>query len=152
MMKATEFNAVHRMQALASEIGHGIGLGTNTGYDIPIVNRLWSFDHPQVFEEGMTLAVESREGEGSTFTLRLPTTPLPSPARAEAMAAARDSSPGVSAHQRGTSSAAISAAEARQHDRAHRRHGRRCGERQGEVALVDGARARREGRRHLALA
>ena len=60
---ATKWGYKSEVEILASEIGHGIGLGTNTGYDIPIINRLWSFDHPQVFEEGMTLAVESREGE-----------------------------------------------------------------------------------------
>jgi len=27
------------VEILASEIGHGIGLGTSTGYDIPIINR-----------------------------------------------------------------------------------------------------------------
>jgi Xaa-Pro dipeptidase len=59
------------VEILASEIGHGIGLGTSTGYDIPIINRLWSFDHPQVFEEGMTIAVESREGETRVGGARL---------------------------------------------------------------------------------
>ena len=51
---ATKWGYKSEVEILASEIGHGIGLGTNTGYDIPIINRLWSFDHPQVFEEGMT--------------------------------------------------------------------------------------------------
>lgn len=49
-------------EVLASEIGHGIGLGGGAGYDWPIINRLWSFDYPQTFEEGMCLAVECREG------------------------------------------------------------------------------------------
>jgi len=59
------------VEVLASEIGHGIGLGTSTGYDMPIINRLWSFKHPQVFEEGMTIAVESREGETRVGGVRL---------------------------------------------------------------------------------
>jgi Xaa-Pro aminopeptidase len=59
------------VEVLASEIGHGIGLGTSTGYDMPIINRLWSFRHPQVFEEGMTIAVESREGETRVGGVRL---------------------------------------------------------------------------------
>ena len=59
------------VEIIASEIGHGIGLGTSTGYDIPIVNRLWSFDYPQVFAEGMTPAVECREGEKRAGGARL---------------------------------------------------------------------------------
>jgi len=46
----------HKM--LVSEVGHGIGMT----YDEPIISRIWSFDHPQVFEPGMIIAVESREG------------------------------------------------------------------------------------------
>ncbi|OGP65298.1 MAG: hypothetical protein A2170_13025 [Deltaproteobacteria bacterium RBG_13_53_10] len=44
---------------LVSEVGHGIGMT----YDEPIISRIWSFDHPQVFEPGMVIAVEGREGE-----------------------------------------------------------------------------------------
>ncbi|MCZ6623892.1 MAG: M24 family metallopeptidase [Deltaproteobacteria bacterium] len=58
-------------EVLASEIGHGIGLGTSGGYDMPIINRLWSFKYPQTFEEGMTIAVESREGETRVGGVRL---------------------------------------------------------------------------------
>ncbi|MBI2919038.1 MAG: aminopeptidase P family protein [Chloroflexi bacterium] len=47
-------------ELLSMEIGHGIGLIGS--YDIPVVNRQWSLAHPQVFEEGMCLAVEGREG------------------------------------------------------------------------------------------
>ncbi len=42
------------------EIGHGIGLFL---YEPPIINRLWSFKHPQAFEVGNVMAVESRDGE-----------------------------------------------------------------------------------------
>ncbi len=45
---------------LTKEIGHGVGLSL---YEEPVINRLWSPDHPQVFEEGMVIAVECREGE-----------------------------------------------------------------------------------------
>jgi len=46
----------HKM--LVSEVGHGIGMT----YDEPVISRIWSFDHPQVFEPGMIIAVECREG------------------------------------------------------------------------------------------
>lgn len=47
-------------QVLTLECGHGIGLHSP---ELPIVNRQWSLTHPQIFEPGMTLAVEGREGE-----------------------------------------------------------------------------------------
>jgi Xaa-Pro aminopeptidase len=59
------------VEVLASEIGHGIGLGGASSYDIPIINRQWSLDHPQVFEEGMTIAIEAREGETRVGGVRL---------------------------------------------------------------------------------
>lgn len=40
------------------DLGHGLGLWL---YEYPIINRLWSFDHPMTFEKGMTLAVEAME-------------------------------------------------------------------------------------------
>jgi Xaa-Pro aminopeptidase len=30
---------------------------------MPIINRLWSLKHPQTFEVGNVLAIESRDGE-----------------------------------------------------------------------------------------
>lgn len=68
---ATKWGYQDEMEVLASEIGHGIGLGGISGYDAPIVNRMWSFDHPVEFEEGMCLAVESREGEPRVGGVRL---------------------------------------------------------------------------------
>jgi Xaa-Pro aminopeptidase len=68
---ASKWGYKSEVEVLASEIGHGIGLGTSTGYDAPIINRLWSLDHPQVFEEGMTIAVECREGEHRLGGVRL---------------------------------------------------------------------------------
>ncbi len=40
------------------DLEHGIGLSL---YEYPITNRLWSFDYPQTFEKGMTMAVEAME-------------------------------------------------------------------------------------------
>ena len=54
---ASKWGYKSEVEVLASEIGHGIGLGTSTGYDAPIINRLWSLDHPQVFEEGMRILI-----------------------------------------------------------------------------------------------
>ncbi len=55
-------------QVLTLEIGHGIGLHA---YGYPIINRQWSLDHPQTFEEGMTIAIEGREGERGIGGVRL---------------------------------------------------------------------------------
>jgi Xaa-Pro dipeptidase len=69
---ATKWGYKEECEVLCSEIGHGIGLGGAGGnYDIPIINRLWSLKHPQVFEEGMTIAVECREGEDRVGGARL---------------------------------------------------------------------------------
>ena len=56
-------------EVLCSEIGHGVGLGP--GYEMPIINRQWSFKYPQVLEEGMVIAIESREGETRVGGVRL---------------------------------------------------------------------------------
>jgi len=42
--------------AWCDDMGHGIGLWL---YEYPVINRLWSLKHPQVLEEGMTIAVEA---------------------------------------------------------------------------------------------
>ena len=44
---------------LVSEVGHGIGMT----YEEPVISRVWSERHPQTFEPGMVIAIESREGE-----------------------------------------------------------------------------------------
>lgn len=51
------------------EFAHGIGL--HELYDPPIVSRHCSFDHPQPFEPGMVLAVESMDGEHRVGGVRL---------------------------------------------------------------------------------
>ena len=60
---STKWGYASEHEILASEIGHGIGVGGMTGYDHPIINRQWSLQFPQEFQEGMCIAVESREGE-----------------------------------------------------------------------------------------
>jgi Xaa-Pro aminopeptidase len=57
---ASKWGYKDEAEVLTLEIGHGIGM---YHYGYPIINRQWSFDHPQVFEEGMTIAIEGREGE-----------------------------------------------------------------------------------------
>ncbi|MFQ5850667.1 MAG: M24 family metallopeptidase [Candidatus Binatia bacterium] len=69
---ATTWGYREEVEVLASEIGHGIGMGGAGGnYDMPIINRQWSLKYPQVFEEGMTIAVECREGEARVGGVRL---------------------------------------------------------------------------------
>lgn len=51
------YEAEQRM--LVAEVGHGIGLT----YEEPVISRIFSLEHPQTFEPGMVIAVESREGE-----------------------------------------------------------------------------------------
>ena len=66
---ASKWGYQREEEVLSVELGHGLGLGD--GYDPPVINRLWSFDHPQVFEPGMVLAVESLEGEHRIGGVRL---------------------------------------------------------------------------------
>lgn len=65
---ATTWGYHAEVEVLTLEIGHGIGL---FNYGPPLINRQWSLKHPQVFEPGMTLAVESREGEFRVGGVRL---------------------------------------------------------------------------------
>jgi Xaa-Pro aminopeptidase len=55
-------------ELLTLEIGHGIGM---FAYGNPIINRQWSLKHPEVFEVGMTIAIEGREGEAGVGGVRL---------------------------------------------------------------------------------
>lgn len=50
-----------------AEVGHGIGLT----YEEPTISRGWSFAHPQIFEPGMVIAIECREGEWGYGGVRL---------------------------------------------------------------------------------
>ncbi|MDP6560200.1 MAG: M24 family metallopeptidase, partial [Candidatus Binatia bacterium] len=65
---ASQWGYTEEAELLTLEIGHGIGLHH---YGYPIINRQWSPDHPQVFEAGMTIAIEGREGEPNMGGVRL---------------------------------------------------------------------------------
>ena len=52
---------------VVAEVGHGIGMT----YEEPVISRIWSLDYPQVFEPGMVVAVECREGEWGYGGVRL---------------------------------------------------------------------------------
>lgn len=56
------------LAVLTIEIGHGVGLRQ---YEMPVINRQWSLEHPQVFEPGMVIAIESREGKAGEGAVRL---------------------------------------------------------------------------------
>ena len=64
---ASKWGYADEAEVLTVEYGHGIGLVRLMGaayinYNWPVINRQWSLDHPQVFEPGMVIAVESLEG------------------------------------------------------------------------------------------
>jgi Xaa-Pro aminopeptidase len=65
---ASKWGYQDEAEVLTLEIGHGIGLHH---YGYPIINRQWSLKHPQVFEVGMTIAIEGREGEHGVAGVRL---------------------------------------------------------------------------------
>jgi len=65
---ATSWGYKEEAEVLTMEIGHGIGLFQ---YEYPIINRQWSLENPQVFEAGMIVAVEGREGDHRMGGVRL---------------------------------------------------------------------------------
>ncbi len=65
---ASRWGYKEEAEVLTMEIGHGIGIGS---YELPVINRQWSLAHLQVFEAGMTFAIESREGEFRVGGVRL---------------------------------------------------------------------------------
>jgi Xaa-Pro aminopeptidase len=65
---ATSWGYKDEAEVLTMEIGHGVGLYQ---YQYPIINRQWSLENPQVFEPGMVIAVEAREGEPRVGGVRL---------------------------------------------------------------------------------
>ncbi len=69
LVPASTWGYKDEAEVLTVEIGHGLALGS--GYDPPIINRQWSLKHPQVFEEGMVMAVECVEGEHRVGGVRL---------------------------------------------------------------------------------
>ena len=54
--KAQEFGFPDEELAFALQYGHGLGLNI---WEKPIFSRLFSFDHPEVIEEGMVFALET---------------------------------------------------------------------------------------------
>jgi Xaa-Pro aminopeptidase len=65
---ASTWGYADEAEVLTIEIGHGVGLHQ---YEMPVINRQWSLDYPQVFEPGMIIAVEGREGEPGQGGVRL---------------------------------------------------------------------------------
>jgi Xaa-Pro dipeptidase len=55
-------------QAAANLWGHGLGLAQ---YDMPVISRIWSLDHPQVIEPGMIFALETQHGKVHDFGVRI---------------------------------------------------------------------------------
>jgi Xaa-Pro aminopeptidase len=55
-------------QAAANLWGHGLGLAQ---YDMPVISRIWSLDHPQLIEPGMIFALETQHGKVHEFGVRI---------------------------------------------------------------------------------
>lgn len=55
-------------QAAANLWGHGLGVAQ---YDMPVISRIWSLDHPQVIEPGMVFALETQHGVTHKFGVRI---------------------------------------------------------------------------------
>lgn len=65
---ANKWGYPDEVYVLTMEIGHGRGLSL---YEMPVINRQWSLKHPQVFEVGNSMSIESREGEWRVGGARL---------------------------------------------------------------------------------
>ena len=50
------------------DLGHGLGLSM---YEYPVIERLYSFQYPQAFEEGMVVAIEAQEDDPSVGLIKL---------------------------------------------------------------------------------
>ena len=59
---AKELGLSNEAEAFALQVGHGIGI---THWGKPVTSRFFSFDHPEVYEEGMVMAFETYNGEGN---------------------------------------------------------------------------------------
>jgi Xaa-Pro aminopeptidase len=55
-------------QAAANLWGHGLGLAQ---YDMPVISRIWSLDHPQEIQPGMVFALETQHGKVHEFGVRI---------------------------------------------------------------------------------
>jgi Xaa-Pro aminopeptidase len=67
LLPSTTWGYEAEQRLVVAEVGHGQGMN----YEPPVISRLWSFEHPQVFEPGMVIAVECREGEPGYGGVRL---------------------------------------------------------------------------------
>jgi Xaa-Pro aminopeptidase len=55
-------------EAAANLWGHGLGLAQ---YDMPVISRIWSLDHPQEITPGMVFALETQHGKTHEFGVRI---------------------------------------------------------------------------------
>lgn len=55
-------------QAAANLWGHGLGLAQ---YDLPVISRIWSIDHPIEIKPGMVFALETQHGKPLEFGVRI---------------------------------------------------------------------------------
>jgi len=67
-MPAKEMGLPSEWCTWCDELGHGLGLSL---YEYPIINRLWSLEHPQAIEKGMTMAIECMEYDPAIGRVKL---------------------------------------------------------------------------------
>lgn len=72
---ASKWGCKDEVEVLTVEYGHGLQLAVQSPcrvpYGLPLINRQWSFKHPQPFEKGMIVAYESLEGKHRVNGARL---------------------------------------------------------------------------------
>ena len=68
MKPAKEAGLPSEWSSWCDELGHGLGLSL---YEYPIINRLWSLEHPMTFEKNMTMAVECMEYDPAIGRVKL---------------------------------------------------------------------------------
>lgn len=59
---AKELGLTNEAEAFALQVGHGIGI---THWGKPVTSRAFSFEHPEIYEEGMVMAFETYSGQGN---------------------------------------------------------------------------------------
>ncbi len=59
---AKELGLSNEAEAFALQVGHGIGI---THWGKPVTSRFFSFEHPEIYEEGMVMAFETYCGQGN---------------------------------------------------------------------------------------
>ncbi|MDT3669899.1 MAG: Xaa-Pro peptidase family protein [Aromatoleum sp.] len=53
---AEQKGAKSEQEVWCDDMAHGLGLWL---YEYPVINRLWSLEHPQIFQPGMAMAIEA---------------------------------------------------------------------------------------------